>query len=125
MAGLWRTQCGVSGLVSVEGMTTNIRDAVLAQLEEKINAGEALAAANAAVTDAQVHLTAVSAAAAKARQHALKAGWTEAELKNLGLIPTTRAARARAPRTPRPDTRDMATHGEANTEHTETTAAGA
>lgn len=104
---------------------TKIRDAVLAQLEEKINAGEALAAANAAVTDAQVQLTAVSAAAAKARQHALKTGWTEQELKNLGLLPTVRTARARAPRVPRPDTRDTATPGEANAEHTEAAAAGA
>lgn len=80
-------------------MSIDIRGAVLAEVEIKIAAGEDLHRAAEAEERAQAALADAQAAVAEARRGALKAGWTEAELKRLGLVPGTRAARARKPRT--------------------------
>lgn len=89
------------GLRRLLCMTIDIREAVLAEVEAKIAAGEELRQrielqekAHAAYVDAE-------SAVADARKAALKSGWSEAELKRLNLVPTTRAARTRAPRTTR------------------------
>ncbi|MFS0715436.1 hypothetical protein ABC195_16460 [Microbacterium sp. 2P01SA-2] len=79
-------------------MTMNIRDSVLAQVEEKIAAGESLSGAIQAEADAQAALQEATAAVARARTHALRTGWTEAELKKLGLVPNTTTARSRKAR---------------------------
>ena len=78
----------------------NIRDAVLTQVEDKIAAGEALAAAVDVEQQARVALDEAAAEVHKARQVAMRAGWSEAELKKLGLVPSTRQARSTRPRRP-------------------------
>lgn len=70
----------------------------MGQFERKIEAGEALAAAVRQEEEARAALAAASADVARARQSALRAGWSEAELKKLGLVPTVRASRTRTPR---------------------------
>jgi hypothetical protein len=67
------------------GMSVNIREVVEAQVAEKIVKGEALAERTAVVAAAQTALDAAIKDAAGARRDAINAGWTEAELKRLGL----------------------------------------
>lgn len=77
-------------------MTKSIQELVQEQVLAKITSGEALEAAVSTVTDATTQLKEAEADAAKARREALKSGWTEAELRSLGLAAGTRARR-RAP----------------------------
>lgn len=78
-------------------MSIDIRQAVLADMEAKIAAGEALHRSIAEQEAAAAALAEAEGAVAEARKIALQSGWTEAELKRLKLVPATRAAR-RAPR---------------------------
>lgn len=79
-------------------MFTNIRESVLAQMEEKIAAGERLSDAIAREDEARAALSDAVDASAQARRAALASGWTEGELKKLGLVPSPRAAKARTAR---------------------------
>lgn len=79
-------------------MDSAIRDAVMSQVEEKIGAGETLAEAIRAEEAARTALAEATAEVARARQNATRSGWSESELKALGLIPTMRATKTRAPR---------------------------
>lgn len=76
-------------------MTSKIRDAVLSQIEDKITAGEELAAAIERETTARAALDEAHAAVATARRTALARGWEERELKKLGLASSTRPSRGR------------------------------
>lgn len=76
-------------------MTSSIRDAVLSQVEDKISAGEDLAAAIKREDEARAALDEAHAAVAAARRTALARGWEERELKKLGLATTTRPSRGR------------------------------
>lgn len=82
-------------------MTIDIRKAVLADVEAKIAAGEDLRQRIERQEQAHAALVEAESAVAEARKAALKSGWSEAELKRLNLVPTTRAARTRTPRTTR------------------------
>lgn len=82
-------------------MTMNIRDAVHAQIEEKITAGETLHTAIENAEQARTVLSASEAAIVDARRAALKAGWSENELKSLGLATTPRKPRTRPTNKPR------------------------
>lgn len=66
-------------------MTLNIREVVEAQVAEKIEKGEALERAIGAAEDAAAALDAAQKNVTAARRDAMTAGWTEAELKRLGL----------------------------------------
>lgn len=79
-------------------MSTNIRELVEAQVAEKIAKGEALAERVAAIETAQIALEDATRNAATARREALNAGWTETELKKLGLA-SAGPARKRRTRT--------------------------
>lgn len=81
-------------------MSIDIRQAVLADIETKISAGEALHESIAKQEAAAAALADAEAAVVEARKAALQSGWTEAELKKLKLVPATRTAR-RAPRATR------------------------
>lgn len=78
-------------------MTKSVQELVHEQVAAKIAAGEALEAAVAEVGRVQDALTSAEAEASKHRRAALKAGWTEAELKSLGLAPRPRTRRRTAP----------------------------
>lgn len=93
-------------------MTIDIRQAVLADVETKIAAGEALRAAIDDQERAQDALTRAESAVAEARKVAMKSGWSETELKRLNLVPATRAARGRATRSSRPAVRSAGDGGE-------------
>lgn len=69
-------------------MSINIREAVEAQIADKIAKGEALAEKVTAAENAAAALDAAQKNAAAARREALAAGWTETELKRLGLAST-------------------------------------
>ena len=79
-------------------MALNIREVVEAQVAEKIEKGEALAHAISAAEEAAAALDAAQKNVAAARRDAMTAGWTETELKRLGLA-NSRPARTRKPRT--------------------------
>ncbi|WP_349885782.1 MULTISPECIES: hypothetical protein [Microbacterium] len=79
-------------------MALNIREVVEAQVAEKIEKGEALAHAISAAEEAAAALDAAQKNVAAARRDAMTAGWTETELKRLGLA-NARPARTRKPRT--------------------------
>lgn len=91
-------------------MSTNIRESVLAQVETKIAAGEELARKIDHESRARVALDDATSAVAQARSLALKAGWTESELRKLGLVPSAR--QARTGRTRKPRTVDSVRSGE-------------
>lgn len=78
-------------------MSTNIRELVEAQVADKIAKGEALAAKIEAIEAAQAALDGAQRDAAAARREAMSAGWTETELKRLGLA-NARPARTRKTR---------------------------
>jgi len=78
-------------------MTLNIREVVEAQVAEKIEKGEALERAIGAAEDAAAALDAAQKNVTAARRDAMTAGWTEAELKRLGLA-TARPTRSRKAR---------------------------
>lgn len=92
-------------------MSINIREAVEAQIADKIAKGEALAEKVTAAEDAAAALDAAQKDAAAARREALAAGWTETELKRLGLA-STRTPRPRRTRTKSTDQTDAATASE-------------
>ena len=66
-------------------MSQSIRELVESQVAEKIAKGEALDAAIAAAGAAQAAADAAAREVVSARREALAAGWTESELKRLGL----------------------------------------
>lgn len=79
-------------------MALNIREVVEAQVAEKIEKGEALALAISAAEEAAAALAAAEKNVASARRDAMTAGWTETELKRLGLA-NARTTRPRKTRT--------------------------
>lgn len=79
-------------------MALNIREVVEAQVAEKIEKGEALERAIAAADAAAAALDAAQKDVTAARRDAMSAGWTETELKRLGLA-NARPTRTRKPRT--------------------------
>lgn len=79
-------------------MSIDIRQAVLADIETKIAAGEDLHETIGRLDAATAALANAEAAVVEARRRALAAGWSESELKRLKLVPTTRTTRARATR---------------------------
>ena len=78
-------------------MALNIRELVEAQVAVKIEKGEALAHAIGAAERAAAALAAAQKDVTAARRDAMSAGWTENELKRLGLA-NGRATRARKTR---------------------------
>ena len=78
-------------------MSQSIRELVESQVQEKIAKGEALAASIEAAEAAQATAEARAREVTTARRDALAAGWTEGELKRLGLA-GGRAPRARKQR---------------------------
>lgn len=82
-------------------MSTNIRESVLAQVETKIAAGEELSRAIDHESQARAALDDATSAVTQARALALKAGWTESELRRLGLVPSARQSRTTRTRKPR------------------------
>lgn len=74
-------------------MTKTVQELVHEQVAAKIEAGETLEAAVAAVARAQAAFDDAEAEAAKARRAAVKVGWTETELKSLGLASKSRVRR--------------------------------
>lgn len=78
-------------------MSDTIRSAVHAQVEQKIDAGEALESAIGAEREAQARLDDAVRATTNARQKALRSGWSESELRSLGLL-STKAKRSAARR---------------------------
>ncbi|OWP20303.1 hypothetical protein CBF90_02115 [Microbacterium sp. AISO3] len=98
-------------------MERNIREFVDAQVSEKIAKGEALAHRMKTAEDAAAALEEANREVTAARREALAAGWTENELKRLGLAPA-RAARARKRTTkPAPAAPNNAAAGGGNEEH--------
>ncbi len=86
-------------------MGTTIREAVEAEVQAKIDAGELLAAAVEEHAKALDAAAVARRAAADARRKALQAGWTETQLRKLGLSEGApkRAGRARAAGKPQDD----------------------
>ncbi|WP_424937771.1 MULTISPECIES: hypothetical protein [Bacteria] len=87
-------------------MTMDIRQAVLAEVEEKIASGEALRDAIRDQEHAQEALARAAGRVSEARKMAMKSGWSEAELKRLNLVPGTRATRSRSSRKSRPTSQE-------------------
>ncbi|MDJ0336591.1 hypothetical protein QMG83_15285 [Salinibacterium sp. G-O1] len=81
-------------------MPKTIQQLVHEQIASKIAAGEALETAVAAVHRAQRELAARASDAATARRQAMKAGWSETELRSLGLASRGRSPRRTAPLKP-------------------------
>jgi DNA/RNA-binding domain of Phe-tRNA-synthetase-like protein len=80
-------------------MSVNIREAVTASFEQKIRAGEQLAAAIDTLALAEQAAKDAAQEVAKMRREALVSGWDERELKRLGLAANPRAKTAkRAPK---------------------------
>ncbi|WP_271986229.1 hypothetical protein [Pseudoclavibacter terrae] len=79
-------------------MALNLREVVEAQIADKIAKGEALEQKITAADDAAAALDVAQKEVTSARRDALSSGWTEAELKSLGLA-NARPARGRKPRT--------------------------
>lgn len=75
-------------------MTKSVQELVHEQVAAKITAGEALQEAVSEVERIQASLNEAESEATKARRAALKAGWTENELKSLGLAARPRTRRA-------------------------------
>lgn len=74
-------------------MTKSVQELVHEQVAAKITAGEALQEAVNEVERVQASLNEAESEATKARRAALKAGWTENELKSLGLAGRPRTRR--------------------------------
>lgn len=74
-------------------MAKTVQELVHEQVAAKIAAGEALEAAVDVVRSAQRELTDREGDAAAKRRAAIKAGWTESELRSLGLASRDRARR--------------------------------
>lgn len=72
---------------------SKIRDAVHIQVEQKIAAGEALEAATALEREARDRLQEAERATQAARAAALREGWSERELRSLGLLSPARRRR--------------------------------
>lgn len=88
-------------------MGKTVQELVHEQVAAKIAAGEELQRAVVGVESAQAALDDAEGEAAKARRAALKVGWTETELRSLGLASKTRSRRrgaATAAATPATDT---------------------
>lgn len=77
-------------------MTKTVQELVHEKVEAKIAAGEELEQAVATVAEKATDLAAAEKAASVARRAALGAGWTEAELKSLGLAKRSRPRRRSA-----------------------------
>lgn len=73
---------------------SKIREAVQAKVEQKVAAGEALEAAVLLEREARERLHEAESASQSARAVARREGWTERELRSLGLIGTTRRRRS-------------------------------
>ncbi|SJN24995.1 hypothetical protein FM104_04680 [Microbacterium esteraromaticum] len=82
-------------------MALNIREVVEAQIADKISKGEALEQKIAAAEEVAAALATAQKEVTTARRDALNAGWTETELKRLGLA-GSRAPRTRKPRVATP-----------------------
>lgn len=76
-------------------MSETIRDAVMATMNDKINAGEQLQQAMRHEAEVSALLVEAQQASSKARKAALKAGWNERELRQLGLLENSRKPAAR------------------------------
>ncbi|MDD7963115.1 hypothetical protein [Microbacterium thalli] len=76
-------------------MSLNIRELVEAQVADKIAKGEALERSIAHAEEAAAALEEAQRGVTSARKDALAAGWTENELKRLGLASATPARRRR------------------------------
>lgn len=89
-------------------MSINIREAVEAQIADKIAKGEDLAAKVAAAENVAAALDSAQKDVTAARRDALASGWTETELRRLGLASpkTTRTRKARAKSADVPNTSD-------------------
>ena len=79
-------------------MSQNIRELVEAQVADKIAKGEALEHSIRLADEAAAALDEANRAVTAARREALAAGWTETELKRLGLA-APRTTRTRKTRT--------------------------
>lgn len=80
-------------------MPKTVQEIVHEQVAAKIAAGEALQVAIATVEKVATELADAEAEAGKSRRAALKAGWSESELRSLGLASKPRPRR-RTPATP-------------------------
>lgn len=74
-------------------MVKSIQELVQEQVQAKVASGEALEAAVRDVEDAATQLREAESVASKARRSALKSGWSESELRSLGLAGKGRARR--------------------------------
>jgi len=74
-------------------MTKTVQELVHEQVAAKITAGEALQQAVELAQAAADNLAEAEAKASTARRAALRTGWTESELKTLGLASKTRPRR--------------------------------
>ncbi|WP_104112010.1 hypothetical protein [Arthrobacter sp. N199823] len=74
-------------------MSDKIEEAVMAENNAKIHAGRALETAINAENLAQEQLKEAQRASAAARREALKVGWDEKSLKQLGLVTLRRKTR--------------------------------
>lgn len=74
-------------------MVKTIQELVQEQVASKIASGEELEAATSRVAEVTVQLREAEAEAAKARRAALKSGWSETELRSLGLAGSARSKR--------------------------------
>jgi hypothetical protein len=77
-------------------MSKTVQELVHEQVAAKIAAGEELERKVAEVTERAADLAAAEKGAATARRAALSAGWTETELKSLGLAERSRPRRRAA-----------------------------
>lgn len=74
-------------------MAKTIQEIVQEQVASKIASGEELEAATSRVSEVTAQLREAEAEAAKARRAALKSGWSETELRSLGLSGSARSKR--------------------------------
>lgn len=74
-------------------MSDRIEEAVMAENNAKIQAGRTLEAAINAESEAQETLKEAQRASASARREALKVGWDEKTLRQLGLVTLRRKTR--------------------------------
>lgn len=92
-------------------MSDTIREAVHAQVEQKIAAGEALQQSIDNERAARAVADEAARATQTARRDALRAGWSETELKRLGLAHATKSRRSRT--TPTAEAQDASDHNDA------------
>ncbi|WP_018134010.1 hypothetical protein [Acaricomes phytoseiuli] len=84
-------------------MSETIRDAVMATMNDKIQAGEQLEKAIRHEAEVSALLVEAQQASSKARKAALKAGWSEREMRQLGLLDSSRKPAVRKKKV-QPDT---------------------